>query len=772
MVTENGPSASTLARRMAVAVVTVAGVFALVSWTRLPPAPVPAEAPPTVFSEARALPLLQHLAGEIGSRPLGSLENDRAAEFLAQRLKEIPGLEVELQETRGALVDTEYAFPYRVRNVLARLPGQEPGAAVLVSAHYDSTPDGAGAGDNGVAVAAAVEVARALAAGPRPRHSVLFNFNGGEEHGLLGADGFLQHPWAREVQAVINLDAAGPAGKALLFRATPDAFGLLETYASAAPYPFGSVVGEDLFRAGLVPSDTDFRVYGERGLRVLDMAFIEDGYAYHTPLDTTARVTPGSLQHVGGNTLALVRALADELPPRSSQGAAPSIFYDVLGVMFSYSASSARLLAVLSLLGALGALIVAWRRGGVTPALVGRGAAISLAGLLTGWILPVVAALGVSLGVGRPHGWYATPALAWLAFGGLALAGSAAVQVAWARRAERRGVSGEARALALWAGGLAVWMLLQALLVLVDAFIAYLASWWLLPGALGLAAASLWPRWRAVLAWAAFVPGALITVQSGVLLLELFIPVAGRSGPDIPFDPVIALLVALIVTTAAVTGLPALQPMRWMGRAALVLLGVGGVATGALALSAPYTPERPKRVLLTHADEEGQSQLRVEGEDFLDLEGLLPSLSAQTEHGSAQEHWLPEQASGRLEATLEVIPGGTAPDGTRAVTLRWRGEPGERLTLYVPRRALAGWSLMPDLPRLPEDDRSYVIHAMMMPETSWEVTLRLRGAEPVKVQVRELDEGALTPPLEAARAALPPWAAGVTRTLSLRTLSL
>jgi hypothetical protein len=759
-------------RRWGVAVVTLVGVVALVAWARTPPSPLHVEASPTAFSEARAAPLLRLLAAEIGSRPQRSAEADRAAEVLVQRLRELPGFEVQVQNAQGALVGPERALAYEVRNVLARLPGREPGAAVLISAHYDSHADAPGAGDNGVAVAAAVEVARALAAGPRPRHAVVFNLNGCEEYGLVGADAFLQHPWAREVQAVINLDSAGPAGKSLLFRATNDASGLLEIYASAVPWPFGSVVGEDLFRAALVPSDTDFRVYSERGLRSLDMAFIEDGYAYHTRLDTLERVTPGSLQHVGDNTLALARALAEGPLPLSPRPG-PFLYYDLLGVvMFVYSARTALGLAGLATLGVVGALFAAWRRGGVTPAAMGWGAGLALAGLLAGLIAPAALGLGVSLGLGRPHGWYATPVLAWLAFGTVALAGPMGVIAAWARRARRRGVPDERQALQLWAGGLLAWALLQGGLVALGVVAAYLASWWLLPGALGLAAACRWPRWRPLLAWVAFLPGALVTAQSGLLLLELFIPIAGRSGPAIPFDPVIALLVALIVTLAALTGLPALLPQRGLGRVALGLAGVGVLSTGALALTPPYSPERPKRVLLSHADEEEQSRLWVDGGDYLDVQGLLPSLSVQTRNGTPQQHRLPEKPTGRAPPSLEVTPLGANPDGTRAVSIRWRGEPGERLSLFIPRKGLAGWSLEPPLPALPEDERQYTLHVLGRPEATWEVTLRLRGPDPVKVRFRELDDRVLTPQLEAARSALPPWVNVGTRVMSFKTMSL
>jgi len=92
--------------------------------------------------------------------------------------------------------------------------------------------------------------------------------------------------------------------------------------------------------------------------------------------------------------------------------------------------------------------------------------------------------------------------------------------------------------------------------------------------------------------------------------------------------------------------------------------------------------------------------------------------------------------------------------------------------VFLPRRALAGWSLEPPLPALPEDDRPYAIHVLGRPEATWEVTLRLRGTAPVKVRFRELDERRLTPSLQLTRDALPPWVNVGTRVLSSRTLAL
>jgi aminopeptidase YwaD len=92
------------------------------------------------------------------------------------------------------------------RNVVARLAGSDPkraGEAVLLSAHIDHLGVGEpvdgdaiynGANDDASGVAAVLEVARALAAGPRPKRTVLFALFGSEEQGGYGAAYFRERP--------------------------------------------------------------------------------------------------------------------------------------------------------------------------------------------------------------------------------------------------------------------------------------------------------------------------------------------------------------------------------------------------------------------------------------------------------------------------------------------------------------------------------------------------------------------------------------------------
>jgi hypothetical protein len=111
----------------------------------------------------------------------------------------------------------------RGSNVVGVIPGADPalaGEAVLVGAHYDHVGKGdeggvldgpglhPGADDNASGTAALLETAEALAAGPRPRRSILFVAFTGEERGLVGSIAAAARA-PRSVVAMVNFDMVG-----------------------------------------------------------------------------------------------------------------------------------------------------------------------------------------------------------------------------------------------------------------------------------------------------------------------------------------------------------------------------------------------------------------------------------------------------------------------------------------------------------------------------------------------------------------------------------
>lgn len=154
-----------------------------------------------------------------------------------------------------------------------------------------------------------LEVLLALSQRDEPlMHSVIFLFNGAEENILQAAHGFItQHPWAKEVVGFINLEACGAGGKQMLFQSDQNRTWLLQAYADSALYPQGSVLAQDIFQSGLIPSDTDYRIFKDfGGLPGLDFAFVKNGYVYHTKFDIPDFITVGAVQQAGDNLLRLI----------------------------------------------------------------------------------------------------------------------------------------------------------------------------------------------------------------------------------------------------------------------------------------------------------------------------------------------------------------------------------------------------------------------------------------------------------------------------------
>ena len=178
-------------------------------------------APPPVenaaFNAGRAVARLQRILGDQRPHPVDSAADDAVRNRLIAELNAI-GLQPRVQDAQdcSGFPKSRVISCSRVRNVIATLPGTGPGKHLLLSAHYDSTPTGPGAGDDGIGVATLLEVGAILKGAPPPRPVTLL-FNEGEEYGLNGAAAFVRRdPEARQVNSLINIDGRGVSGPALM----------------------------------------------------------------------------------------------------------------------------------------------------------------------------------------------------------------------------------------------------------------------------------------------------------------------------------------------------------------------------------------------------------------------------------------------------------------------------------------------------------------------------------------------------------------------------
>jgi hypothetical protein len=766
------------------AIVLITGsLVALLLWRERPPRPTPASAAATEFSAERAWPVLSYLADTIGYRVSGTPGARRAESYLVARLREIPGVEVEVQEVSGARSGFGRSIGYTLRNVLVRIPGRSRDA-ILLSAHYDTPVGSVGAGDDGVAAASLVEVARALAAGPKLEHTVIVLINDGEEQGLLGSHGFVAapgaHPWFRDVRAFVNLESAGPHGKAILFQAGVGGGWLVSAYARSVPYPYGTVLAQDIFQSGAIPSDTDFRIYRDFGHLVgLDIALYRGGWAYHTQRDRSWNVAPGTVQQMGENALALARELASgPLTPNSGAGTERAVYYDVLGAfMPHYGERTAYMLAAVAIVLALIALGIALHAGVLRARAFGVAFAFTVLAVAAALVAPIALGAAAAYGAGRPMSWFAHPWWGTSAFAIAALAGTLAVQ--WLARGWGD-ADARQRALAGHAALLVVWLLALLGLSLLRLGSAYLALWWTVGLAIALIATAIdgarrWWLWLLL----ASLPAGVLTLQLLILLAMLFVPVFGRLPLAIAPDIVLAGIIALPAAALALLLASAARGAGKLGRASGVAAACAVLLMVVSLAQHRYTDRRAQRLSIVHQDDVHQddqdgSTLEVYGADYVTPRAALASDSAvhpAPDEGERPLHFVSEAApTGFLPPSVEVIgvkrdsASSSGRDSTRTLTLRVRAAGAYRISMLVPRARLAGWRLgaghplpLPAAQGAAAPTESYLrLDWVAPPDSGLLLSFALRGSEPVAIHAAA-SRYATTPAAAALARALPPW---------------
>ncbi|MCE9634477.1 MAG: M28 family peptidase [Planctomycetes bacterium] len=723
---------------LAFAVVVGAYLASLVA-TR-PIAALGIDAPTEAFSAARGEAVLRDLLSEGVPHPVGSEANRVVRDRIVAQLRGI-GLAPTVE--RHFVVAPNENVSAWVENVVARIPGAEPGPAIVLAAHYDSVPAGPGASDDGIGVATVIESARAIRAGSALRRDVLLLITDGEEAGLLGARGHVKAHGVDDIAAVVNIEARGTSGPSLMFETGPGTAATVPAWTGGARRVLSSSLFASVYRR--MPNDTDLTVFRRLDVPGLNFACVGRVQHYHTPLDSVANVDLRTLQHHGDNALAAVRGLAAaELASVPAVDAREVSWFDVLGLAtVRWPIAWTLPLALAAFLSVMLGIAARVRRGEL------RGAVITWG--LTAALATLAATTGLVAGLGWAfHATSAVPGafvasssgpLAAAAGAGLLVVG--AVGVLSARRAGALGLWSGAWFL-IGGGGVAVALLLPeaAWLLLVPAFAAGATGALLafrprapagMPGTSdpGVHAATIVPLAVGCVLWFPFVP--LVTDALGLGWLA------------VPAIPYVLASVVLLPAVAAGGG------RRWMIAAAgLVLTASGVVAT---FVAAPWTPELPRRMNVAWsrdaADHHAHWIVRLDGP-------MPPAMLAAHAFEDETARIVPyENVRGwAAEAPFVDLPGPALDDlqiravaQSRRVRFRLtsrRGAPVTTLAIDPKariRRVTIGGTVVPPESIRVGTDGPFVIHCLTTPPEGVEIDIDIADERPLDLYVSDQSSG-------------------------------
>ena len=269
------------------------------------------------FDAPRAMGYVRDIIA-FGPRPIGTPGHAKTEDYILQHLRSI-GAQSETDEFTA----TTPAGPLRMRNIIAKFPGEMDGA-IVIGSHYETNyplRNFVGANDGGSTSGLLLELANQLQRknGKLPGHSVWLVWFDGEEaieswsptDSLYGSR-HLAEKWQKDgtlkqVRAFILTDMIGDADLNIDrdSNSNKDLQNLVYQAASNLGYQ-GHFFGRE------VPVQDDHLPFVSAGVRAIDLIDLDYGPQnsfHHTPEDTMDKLSTQSLEIAGRTVLETVRLL-------------------------------------------------------------------------------------------------------------------------------------------------------------------------------------------------------------------------------------------------------------------------------------------------------------------------------------------------------------------------------------------------------------------------------------------------------------------------------
>lgn len=242
-------------------------------------------------------------------------ERDRLLEYLTKRLEELGGN----PQTFVYPNITSRKFTFDGKNLLAEFPPLKASSDttyLMMMAHHDSrypwklmgdTVTAMGAIDDGYGLGVILEsIHQALKYRNEWNQGIKVLFTDAEEVDLQGMKA--AHQYNKEifdnVGLILNIEARGPFGPALLFETSPGNERLIKLYADHARYPFGYSITNMVYQQ--MPNGTDFNIVRD-SIPGFNFSPVEDINHYHTDLDNIHNISEKTIQHYGEQIMPIMQ---------------------------------------------------------------------------------------------------------------------------------------------------------------------------------------------------------------------------------------------------------------------------------------------------------------------------------------------------------------------------------------------------------------------------------------------------------------------------------
>lgn len=235
-----------------------------------------------------------------------------------------------------------------IENIYGEIKGEEESYIMLVT-HYDSadakkgrysqSEGSLGAADAGYGVSTILETLRVIKENnPQMKNGIKVLFTDAEEYGMLGAKEAVKNDEIfKDVNFLINLEARGTDGPAIMFETSPNNTAVMDLYEKTNT-PFTYSITPEIYR--VLPNYTDFTEFLAKGITGINISVLDGFENYHTKNDSPEFVNKQSMQHYGDQVVPIVEEFVTNEKysnPESLKSNSDSIFFNFGSKLIRYS---------------------------------------------------------------------------------------------------------------------------------------------------------------------------------------------------------------------------------------------------------------------------------------------------------------------------------------------------------------------------------------------------------------------------------------------------